>query len=49
MAARDLIARSLSPKLHRRLAVVVRRDKRLDRGLRKTLSALKAISSRERD
>jgi DNA-binding transcriptional LysR family regulator len=45
----DLIVRSLSPKLHRRLAVVVRRDKRLDRGLRKTLSALKAISPRERN
>jgi DNA-binding transcriptional LysR family regulator len=46
---RDLVARSLSPKLHRRLAVVIRRDKRLDRGLRLTLSALKAISPRERD
>ncbi|MFB9262625.1 LysR family transcriptional regulator [Bradyrhizobium erythrophlei] len=43
---RDLVVRSLSPKLHRRLAVVVRRDKRLDRGLRKTLAALKAISQK---
>ncbi|MGY3697896.1 DNA-binding transcriptional LysR family regulator [Bradyrhizobium sp. USDA 3240] len=42
---RDLIVRSLSPKLHRRLAVVIRRDKRLDRGLRQTLSALKALSA----
>ena len=42
---RGLIVRSLSPKLHRRLAVVVRRDKRLDKGLRHTLSALKAIAS----
>ena len=42
---RDLIVRSLSPRLYRRLAVVVRRDKRLDLGLRKTLSALKAISA----
>jgi len=41
---RDLIVRSLSPKLHRRLAVVIRRDKRLDLGLRNTLSALKAIA-----
>ncbi|MDH2384715.1 LysR family transcriptional regulator [Bradyrhizobium sp. CER78] len=43
---RDLIVRSLSPKLYRRLAVVIRRDKRLDRGLRQTLSALKALSAR---
>jgi DNA-binding transcriptional LysR family regulator len=44
---RDLTVRSLSPKLYRRLAVVIRRDKRLDQGLRKTLSALKAISARD--
>ena len=44
---RDMIVRALSPKLYRRLAVVIRRDKRLDRGLRKTLSALKAISKDE--
>ncbi|MES5483864.1 LysR family transcriptional regulator [Bradyrhizobium sp. INPA03-11B] len=42
---RDLIVRSLSPKLYRRLAVVIRRDKRLDRGLRQTLSALKALAA----
>ena len=42
----DLIVRSLSPKLYRRLAVVIRRDKRLDRGLRQTLSALKALSAK---
>jgi DNA-binding transcriptional LysR family regulator len=41
---RNLIVRSLSPKLHRRLAVVIRRDKRLDLGLRHTLSALNAIA-----
>ena len=45
-AQRDLIVRSLSPKLYRRLAVVVRRDKRLDAGLRHTLSALKEIAPR---
>ncbi|MCA6123680.1 LysR family transcriptional regulator [Bradyrhizobium sp. WSM 1704] len=45
---RDLVVRSLSPKLYRRLAVVIRRDKRLDRGLRQTLSALKALSSQAR-
>ena len=44
---RDMTVRPLSPKLHRRLAVVIRRDKRLDRGLRQTLSALKAISTGE--
>jgi hypothetical protein len=37
----------LSPKLYRRLAVVIRRDKRLDRGLRQILSALKAISTND--
>ena len=46
---RDLAVRSLSPKLYRRLAVVIRRDKRLDRGLRQTLSALKAISAQDDD
>lgn len=42
---RDLNLRSLSPRLYRRLAVVIRRDKRLDRGLRQTLSALKTLSA----
>lgn len=41
----DLVVRSLSPRLYRHLAVVIRRDKRLDRGLRQTLSALKALST----
>jgi DNA-binding transcriptional LysR family regulator len=43
----ELIVRSLSPKLCRRLSVVVRQDKRLDLGLRKTLAALKALSPKE--
>ncbi|WGD49363.1 LysR family transcriptional regulator [Bradyrhizobium sp. CB1650] len=43
---RDLVVRSLSPGLHRRLAIVVRRDKRLDLGLRRAVAALKAISRR---
>ncbi|QPF87608.1 LysR family transcriptional regulator [Bradyrhizobium genosp. L] len=38
-----LVVRPLAPRLYRRLAVVIRRDKRLDRGLRQTLSALKAL------
>lgn len=40
-----LEVRSLSPKLHRTLAVVVRQDKLLYRGLRETVGALKALSS----
>ncbi|WP_183247522.1 LysR family transcriptional regulator [Bradyrhizobium sp. cir1] len=40
---RDLVVRSLSPRLYRRLALVIRRDKRLDLGLRKTLAALRSI------
>jgi DNA-binding transcriptional LysR family regulator len=38
-----LLSRVLSPRLHRKLALVLRRDKQLDRGLRafiKTLAAL---------
>ena len=41
-----MAVRSLSPKLYRRLAVVIHRDKRLDLGIRATLSALKAISAK---
>ncbi len=37
----SLIIRSLSPKLHRTLAIVMRRDKPLYRGLREIVSALK--------
>lgn len=40
----DLIVRTLSPPLSRRLAVVIRHDKRLDLGLRKTLAALQALA-----
>ena len=42
---RDLIVRPLSPRFYRRLAVVVRRDKRVDLGLRKTLAALRSIAT----
>ena len=38
-----LTVRSLSPKLGRKLAVVVRRDKPLHRGLRETIRALTAL------
>jgi DNA-binding transcriptional LysR family regulator len=39
----SLIIRSLSPKLHRTLAIVMRRDKPLYRGLREIVSALKSV------
>ena len=45
-AARDrggLVVRSLAPRVHRTLAVVIRRDKPLTRGLRETVRALKAL------
>jgi DNA-binding transcriptional LysR family regulator len=35
-----LIARALTPRLYRRLALVLRRDKQLDRGLRAFVKAL---------
>jgi DNA-binding transcriptional LysR family regulator len=39
----DLIVRTLSPRLHRKLAVVIRRDKRLHAGLNDVFRALKAL------
>ncbi len=39
--------RSLSPRLYRKLALVIRRDKLLYRGLRETCNALRELSSRE--
>jgi DNA-binding transcriptional LysR family regulator len=39
-----LAIRSLSPRLYRRLAVVIRRDKTLYRGLKETMMALKGLS-----
>jgi len=39
-APRNVIVRSLSPKLHRKLAVVLRHDKPLGRELREVLSAI---------
>jgi DNA-binding transcriptional LysR family regulator len=36
----NLVIRTLSPRLHRKLAVVIRRDKRLVRGLKVTVDAL---------
>ncbi len=41
----ELIVRSLVPRLSRRLALVLRRDKRLDRAVQETLGALTAMRS----
>lgn len=40
----SFVVHPLSPRLHRTLAVVIRRDKLLHRGLRETVKALKALS-----
>ncbi|HZS84729.1 MAG TPA: LysR family transcriptional regulator [Stellaceae bacterium] len=42
-ARQDIVLRSLSPRLHRRLGLVLRRDKRLDRGLREVIRALERL------
>lgn len=42
-----LVVRPLSPPLSRRFALVLRRDKRLDRALRETLAALKTLAALE--
>lgn len=39
----NIISRPLSPKLHRKLALVIRRDKTLHRGLRETLKMLQQL------
>jgi DNA-binding transcriptional LysR family regulator len=41
---RSVIVRSLSPKLHRRLAVVLRHDKPLQRALREVIGAINAFA-----
>jgi DNA-binding transcriptional LysR family regulator len=38
-----LVVRSLSPKLHRKLAIVIRRDKPLYRGLKELIRALEDV------
>lgn len=49
MAVRDesegLIVRPLSPRVHRTLGLVLRKDKPLHRGLRETLKALRALGT----
>jgi hypothetical protein len=42
-AADDLVVRPLAPRLHRRLGLVLRRDKQIDRGLREVLRAITAL------
>jgi DNA-binding transcriptional LysR family regulator len=39
-----LVSRALSPRLHRKLALVLRRDKQLDRGLRAFVKMLAALA-----
>ena len=39
-----LVARPLSPKLHRKLALVIRRDKILTKGLRETIKAIRRLA-----
>lgn len=39
-----LTVRSLQPRLHRTLAIIVRKDKKLHRGLRETIQALKCLA-----
>ena len=41
---KQLVARTLSPRLHRTLAIVVRRDKRLSRGLQRVIEALRTLT-----
>lgn len=40
---RSLVVRPLSPRLYRKLAIVIRRDKVLQRGLRETIKALREL------
>ena len=42
-AQRRLAMRSLKPKLHRKLALVLRRDKPLTRALRELIRAINAL------
>ena len=41
-----LVTRPLSPKLHRQLGLVLRRDKILHKGLRETVKAVKGLGNR---
>jgi DNA-binding transcriptional LysR family regulator len=45
---RGLEVRALKPKLSRQLALVLRRDKPLSRGLRETIAALRALAAKRR-
>jgi DNA-binding transcriptional LysR family regulator len=44
--ARKILVRSLNPRLHRKLAIVLRRDKVLHRGLREVVNAIKIFANR---
>jgi DNA-binding transcriptional LysR family regulator len=48
IGARDhILVRPLAPPLHRTLGIVLRRDKRLDRGLREVVAALQGLGNGE--
>lgn len=47
-ARRGLALRALRPKLSRQLALVLRRDKALSRGLRETLASLRRLAAKRR-
>ncbi|MBS4045170.1 MAG: LysR family transcriptional regulator [Alphaproteobacteria bacterium] len=47
-ARRGLEVRALKPKLTRQLALVLRRDKPLSRGLRETIAALRGLAAKRR-
>lgn len=40
----NLVVRPLSPRLYRKLAIVMQRDKVLNLGMRETIRALKSLS-----
>jgi hypothetical protein len=42
----NLVVRPLSPRLYRKLAIVIRRDKVLHLGLRETIRALKSLNGK---
>ncbi|TKT74890.1 LysR family transcriptional regulator [Aquamicrobium sp. LC103] len=43
----SLTVRPLKPRLHRTLAIIVRKDKKLHRGLRETVEAFKGLAGRQ--
>ena len=46
-AERQFVVRSLKPRLYRKLALVLRKDKPLTKGLRELIKAISALKRRE--